>query len=128
MPNYFYNLIHLLVCFVTKNKDYVYHEQTLSSCRSWFSLEQNCWFQRVPQKINFYKRYNRMRNLHKLSRWYILWNRTLVGCWRQAFIQPTAELHQVWGRTEMPCLIWVLRGSMCMLSTCQDMHGGVGLV
>ena len=24
-----------------------------------------------------------------------------IGCWRQAFIQPTAGLHQVWGRTEM---------------------------
>ena len=38
-------------------------------------------------------------------------------------IQPTAGLHQVWGRTEMPHLIWVLRGSMSMLRTCQNMHG-----
>ena len=27
----------------------------------------------------------------------------------------------------MLCLIWVLRGSMCMLRTCEDIHGGVGL-
>ena len=50
-----------------------------------------------------------------------------IGCWRQAFIQPTAELHQVWERIEMLCLIWVLRGSMSMLRTCEKLHGGVGL-
>ena len=27
----------------------------------------------------------------------------------------------------MPCLIWVLRGSMSMLRTCKNMHGGTGL-
>ena len=24
-------------------------------------------------------------------------------------------------------IIWILRGSMCMLRTCEDMHGGVVL-
>ena len=50
-----------------------------------------------------------------------------IGCWRQAFIQPTAGLHLVWGRTEILHLIWVLRGSMCMLRNCEKLHGGVGL-
>ena len=53
-------------------------------CRSWSSLEQNCWFiedklsstavdfiheiynSSVPEKINFYKCHNRMWNLHKV--------------------------------------------------------------
>ena len=50
-----------------------------------------------------------------------------IGCWRQAFIQPTAGPHQVWGKTAMLCLLWVLWGSMCMLRTCEKLHRGVGL-
>ena len=49
-----------------------------------------------------------------------------IGFWRQAFIQPTAGLHQVWGRTEMLCLLWVLRGSMSMFRTCKNCMGELG--
>ena len=48
-----------------------------------------------------------------------------IGCWRQAFIQPTAGHHQVWGKTEMLYLIWTLR--VRMLRTCEKLHRGVGL-
>ena len=51
-----------------------------------------------------------------------------IGCWRQAFIQPTAGCHQVWGRTEMLHLRWTLRGSVNMLRTCEILHWGVWLV
>ena len=50
-----------------------------------------------------------------------------IGCWRQAFNQPTAGLHQVWGRTEKLHLIWALRGPVSMLSTCEKLYGGVEL-
>ena len=49
-----------------------------------------------------------------------------IDCWRQAFIQPTAGLHQVWERTEMLHLIWVLRGSISILRTCKNCTGKLG--
>ena len=49
-----------------------------------------------------------------------------IGCWRQAYIQPTAWLYQVSGRTEMLCLLWVLWGSMHMLKTSENYMGELG--
>ena len=61
-----------------------------------------------------------------------------IHLYKTSFIWPTVGLHQVWGRTEIQCLITVLGGSMnmlrqgCSLSmlhrTCKKVHGVLGWV